>query len=108
MGNELVQHIISGAANGPILVLTVFLKVLTNSSSSSKPTLRVVKQHIPCPLMGWGYPIAAACATASWATKADSISAVPMRCPDTFITSSTRPVIHVYPSLSLRHPSPGK
>ena len=31
--------------------------------------------------------------TASWETRADSISAVPMRWPETLITSSTRPVI---------------
>ena len=38
-------------------------------------------------------PTTAASATFGWATSATSISAVPMRWPETLMTSSTRPVI---------------
>ena len=38
-------------------------------------------------------PTTAASATLEWATRADSISAVPRRCPLTLITSSSRPII---------------
>ena len=48
---------------------------------------------MPSPLIGCGYPTTAASATASCATSALSISAVPSRWPDTFSTSSMRPVI---------------
>ena len=40
-----------------------------------------------------GMPTTAASATLGWATRALSISAVPMRWPETLSTSSTRPVI---------------
>ena len=39
------------------------------------------------------YPTTAASAHSGWLTSAPSISAVPRRCPATFTTSSTRPVI---------------
>jgi len=42
------------------------------------------------------------------ATSADSTSIVLNRCPLTLSTSSTRPMIQKYPSLSLRAPSPVK
>ena len=42
------------------------------------------------------------------ATSADSTSIVLSRCPLTFSTSSTRPMIQKYPSLSMRAPSPVK
>ncbi len=63
---------------------------------------------MPWPLMSCGKPTTAASATLGWATSALSTSAVPMRCPLTLITSSTRPVIQKYPSSSRRAPSPVK
>ena len=45
------------------------------------------------PLISWGMPTTAASATAGCDTRADSISAVPMRWPETLITSSSRPMI---------------
>ncbi len=43
------------------------------------------------PVTGSCLPTTAASATAGWSTSADSTSMVLMRCPDTFMTSSTRP-----------------
>ena len=48
---------------------------------------------MPWPFTSWGKPTTAASATERWFTSADSTSAVPMRWPETLITSSTRPVI---------------
>ena len=48
---------------------------------------------MPWPLMSCGMPTTAASATSWCATSALSTSAVPMRWPETLITSSIRPVI---------------
>jgi hypothetical protein len=62
-----------------------------------------------CPMVGSDAPITAASATVGWLTRADSTSAVEMRWPDTFITSSTRPSSHNAPSSSsYLAPSPAK
>ena len=45
------------------------------------------------PVMSSGRPTTAASATLAWETSALSTSIVPMRCPETFITSSIRPMI---------------
>ena len=45
-------------------------------------------------------PTTAASATPEWPTSADSTSAVEIRCPDTFITSSMRPSTQMAPSRS--------
>ena len=55
-----------------------------------------------------GTPMTAASATASWSTRADSISMVERRWPLTFMTSSTRPSTHRKPCSSRLAPSPGK
>ena len=60
------------------------------------------------PLSSCGTPTTAASATAWWSTSADSTSMVPMRCPATFITSSTRPKSQKSPSASRFAPSPVK
>ena len=46
---------------------------------------------IACPVVASLAPTTAASATDGCDTSADSTSVVEMRCPDTFITSSTRP-----------------
>ena len=53
-------------------------------------------------------PTTAASATCECPTSADSTSAVEIRCPDTFITSSMRPITQMLPSRSYRAPSPAK
>jgi len=49
--------------------------------------------QIDSPVVSSGLPTTAASATSGLVTSADSISIVPMRWPDTFSTSSMRPVI---------------
>ena len=63
---------------------------------------------MPCPVVGSDAPTTAASATVGWLTSADSTSVVEMRCPDTFITSSTRPSSQIAPSSSYLAPSPAK
>ncbi len=58
------------------------------------------KAQIAWPVVSSVAPTTAASATPEWPTSADSTSAVEMRCPDTFITSSIRPRIQIAPSAS--------
>ncbi|VXC59915.1 hypothetical protein ARTHRO9V_60001 [Arthrobacter sp. 9V] len=53
-------------------------------------------------------PTTAASATDGWLTRADSISVVERRWPETFMTSSTRPRSQTSPSSSFLAPSPAK
>jgi len=55
------------------------------------PWRGVTKAATAWPLISWLMPITAASATDGWLTSALSTSMVPMRCPATFSTSSTRP-----------------
>lgn len=64
----------------------------------------VTKQYVHSPFIGCGCDTTAASATTFCSTRADSISAVLRRWPDTLTMSSIRPVIQIYPSLSLRAP----
>ena len=75
MGKATVGMIISGVAKGPIEVLTAFRNSLINSSLSVYPSVSVVKQQMPCPLISCGRPTTAAWATAGCATSALSTSA---------------------------------
>src|SRR5262245_42682403 len=61
-----------------------------------------------CPVTSSATPTAAASATDGCDTSALSISAVPRRWPDTFTTSSMRPITQKNPSASRRAPSPVK
>ena len=63
---------------------------------------------MPWPVIASVAPTTAASATDGWETRADSTSVVEIRCPDTFITSSTRPNSHSAPSVSYFAPSPAK
>ena len=63
---------------------------------------------MPWPVVGSVAPTTAASATVGWLTSADSTSVVEIRCPDTFITSSTRPSSQMSPSSSSFAPSPAK
>ena len=64
--------------------------------------------QMPWPVVSSVAPTTAASATPEWPTSADSTSAVEIRCPDTFITSSMRPSSQMLPSESTRAPSPAK
>ena len=62
--------------------------------------IRMTNATIACPVVSSVAPTTAASATPEWPTSADSTSAVEIRCPDTFITSSTRPSNQMAPSRS--------
>ena len=83
----------SGTANAPISLRTWFFSSLRSSSVGSKPPAKVTNTATASPLMSCGRPTAAASATAGWLTRALSISIVLSRWPETFSTSSMRPMI---------------
>lgn len=89
MGRLGVTHSMSGLAKGPISDRTWFRNSAMSSGLSVCSSLSITKPVMASPLMGCGLPTTAACATAGCKTKALSTSAVPIRCPDTFKTSST-------------------
>ena len=68
----------------------------------------MTKATMAWPVVSSVAPTTAASATFGWQTRADSISVVDIRCPDTFITSSTRPSSQMSPSSSFFAPSPAK
>ncbi|SHV10454.1 Uncharacterised protein [Mycobacteroides abscessus subsp. abscessus] len=61
---------------------------------------RITKATIACPVVSSEAPTTAASATPSCPTSADSTSAVEIRCPEMFMTSSMRPRTQMAPSLS--------
>ncbi len=63
-----------------------------SSSLGSVSPFRVTKAQIAWPVSSSAWPITAASATFSWATIADSTSAVESRWPETLTTSSIRPI----------------
>ncbi len=101
-----------GLAIAPISVATWLRRVLISSdpSASSVGTFprRITNATIACPVVASVAPTTAASATAGCDTSADSTSVVEIRCPDTFMTSSTRPSSHRSPSSSFLAPSPAK
>lgn len=64
----------------------------------------VMKQYKHSPFTGCGRETTAASETRGCSVKTDSTSAVDIKWPETFNMSSTRPVIHKYPSWSRRAP----
>jgi hypothetical protein len=57
----------------------------------------MTKAMIAWPVVSSVAPTTAASAMCEWPTSADSTSAVEIRCPDTFITSSMRPSTQMLP-----------
>ena len=108
LGSSGVKTMLAGAANLPITFPTCSRSSLSIAGDPSLPPLSVTKATIACPVWGSLRPATAASATAGWLTSALSISIVEMRCPETFITSSTRPSSQKSPSSSTRAPSPTK
>ncbi len=68
--------------------------VLERGGEPCWPSLRVTNAASAWPLSSCARPTTAASATAGWSTSALSTSIVPIRCPATLSTSSTRPRIH--------------
>ncbi len=63
------------------------------SSPSGRAPFSTTNAQTASPVVASGRPTTAASATSLLPTSADSISIVPSRCPDTFSTSSMRPMI---------------
>ena len=86
-----------GLAIGPISLATQLrssLAIFFASSPVGRGRLSTTNAQTASPVVSSGRPTTAASATSSVCeTSADSISIVPMRCPDTFSTSSMRPVM---------------
>jgi hypothetical protein len=61
------------------------------SPGSTASPRRMTNATTACPVVWSAAPTTVASATAGWETRADSISVVESRCPEMFITSSTRP-----------------
>jgi len=85
-----------GLAIGPISLPTQSrssLAILVAASPAGRACLSTTKAQIASPVMSSGRPTTAASATSGLETSADSISIVPMRWPETFSTSSIRPMM---------------
>ena len=86
-----------GLAIGPISLATQLrssLAICLASSPVGRERLSTTKAQTASPVRSSGRPTTAASATRSvLATSADSISIVPRRWPETFSTSSMRPVM---------------
>src|SRR6267378_5125118 len=108
LGSSGVNMIVLGRAIDPIFETTCSRSSLESSSLPSFPARSVTNAKIACVVTGSSRPMTAASATLGCDTRADSTSVVEMRWPETFITSSTRPISQKYPSLSLLAPSPAK
>ena len=86
-----------GFAMGPISLATQLrssVAIFLASSPVGRERLSTTKAQMASPVVSSGRPTTAASATSSvQLTRADSISIVPMRWPETFSTSSMRPVM---------------
>ncbi|KAG1307306.1 hypothetical protein G6F62_015250 [Rhizopus arrhizus] len=85
-----------GLAMGPISLATQSrnsLAMACASSPSGRACFNTTNATTASPVVSSGRPTTAASATSSCATSADSTSIVPRRWPDTFSTSSMRPMI---------------
>ena len=109
LGSSSTTMICRGRAILPISLATW----ARSSDTTSSPPVPASARKITNATMAWPVvssvaPTTAASATLGWETRADSISVVDIRCPDTFITSSTRPSSQRSPSSSFLAPSPAK
>jgi hypothetical protein len=91
LGRSSVKMMSFGRLMAPILVATWPRSSWPTASDGSTPPLRVTKATIACPVVSSLAPTTAASATLGLSTSADSTSAVEIRWPEMFITSSTRP-----------------
>ncbi len=85
-----------GFAIGPICLPTQSRSVFASAAASSpsgRERFSTTNATTASPVVSSGRPTTAASATSACDTSADSISIVPSRWPDTFSTSSIRPMI---------------
>ena len=94
-GNPETNWILSNLAIGPTWSEINWLISLDKLSLSllSPVSFKITKPYNAFPLISWGKPTIALSATAGCSLIESSIGAVPKLCPETIITSSTRPVI---------------
>ena len=94
LGQGVGEPDVVGAGQGADLLDDVGAQLLPQRlAGASWPDSRVTKAEIACPRSSSGLPTTAASATLGWLTRALSTSMVESRCPATFSTSSTRPMI---------------
>ena len=91
-GRSSAQMIRFGRANLPIRAATVSRIPASTASVPSVSPWSVTNAQIAWPVCSSDWPITAASATMSWATIADSTSAVERRWPETLTTSSILPI----------------
>src|SRR5262249_11374714 len=91
LGSSSVHSTVFGRAMGPIVLATWSRSSAASSSLGSLPARRITKALIDWPVVASVRPMTAASATNWCPTSACSTSAVEMLCPETSITSSTRP-----------------
>ena len=84
-----------GRASLPMRRATCSRMSATRVSSPAVSPLSVTKAVIAWPVSSSAWPMTAASATLPCETIADSTSAVDIRCPETLMTSSTRPMIQL-------------
>jgi hypothetical protein len=109
LGSSGTTMIDRGLAMAPISFATWLRSSATTSAPPSPAaSRRITNATTAWPVVSSVAPTTAASATFGCDTSADSISVVDNRCPDTFITSSTRPSSQTSPSSSSLAPSPAK
>ena len=106
LGRSSLHSMRFGRASLPICCATCSRIWASISGVPSSSPWSVTNATIAWPVSSSDCATTAASATFSCATIADSTSAVERRCPETLITSSIRPTIHRYPSLSRIAASP--
>ncbi len=107
-GSSKTTMIWRGFAIAPISLVTWLFRLCSRSLSAATPPRRITKATIAWPVISSFAQTTAASAIDGCETRADSTSVVEIRCPETFITSSTLPRSQSAPSLSSFAPSPAK
>ena len=108
LGRSAAKMMSSGLAMAPIFLATWSFNSAMSTSLVGVPSFTVTNAQSAWPLISCTRPTTAASATCGWSTRALSTSIVPIRCPATFSTSSTRPSTQKKPSASRLAPSPVK
>ena len=93
LGQRVGEADVRGLRDAADLVHHVLAQILRERAPDGVPRFGVTKATIAVPVRSSGRPTTAASATCAWATSALSTSIEPMRWPETFITSSMRPMI---------------
>jgi hypothetical protein len=86
-GRPGASRIVSGCAKGPTCWRTMLLSSPWSFESIANPGRKMTNAKIALPLTSCGTCTQALSATAACMVSADSTSAVPIRCPLTFITA---------------------